>query len=137
MFYDALGELLAYAGQALSAEVRPYVSDDRARTQLDAVVALCADIGTMWPNLFGALAAENRILEQALGEDRDSADELGRYRALLAQLNAQLDDARTLPISAASERLEALRAALSASATVQAELVQSAASSGPGVVKRV
>jgi hypothetical protein len=137
MFYDALGELLAYAAQALATDVRPHVGDDPARTQLDAVAALCADIGAMWPDLFRALAEENRILERALGEECDATDELGRYRVLIAKLGEQLTAARTLPGGEAGERLERLRGAMSAAARVQDEMVRAAMSSKVDTVKRV
>ena len=51
MFYDALGRLAGYSADVLQQEVRSHVTDERARVQLDAVSALCADIGAMWPFL--------------------------------------------------------------------------------------
>jgi hypothetical protein len=137
MFYDVLGELLTRAAEVLSTEVRPHLTDDGARTQLDAVTALCADIGTMWPSLFAALAQENRILEQTVGTHSGVVDELTRYRLVLARLNDSFDTAHARPDSDAVQRLENLRASLSAAAAVQDALVATAALSSATAVKRV
>jgi hypothetical protein len=137
MFYDALGELLAHAAEVLSTEVRPHLTDEGARTQLDAVTALCADIGMMWPGLFRALAEENRILEQTVGAESDTVDELTRYRLVLARLNDSFDAAHARPDSDTVQRLENLRAGLSAAAAVQEALVAAAALSSATAVKRV
>jgi hypothetical protein len=137
MFYDALGELLAYAAQALATDVRPHVDDDPARTQLDAVAALCADLGAMWPDLFRALAEENRILERTLGEACDCTDELARYRILIAKLGEDLTATHALPDSEARQRLETLRVGMAEAARVQEEMVTAATSSKVDTVKRV
>ena len=137
MFYDALGELLAHAAEVLSSEVRPHLADNGALTQLDAVTALCADIGMIWPRLFGALAEENRILQQTVGAESGAVDELTRYRLLLARMNDSFDAAHALCDTGAVQQLENLRAGLSAAAAVQDALVSAAASSSATVVKRV
>jgi len=136
MFYDALGGLLTHAAVTLS-EVRPHVTDDAARTQLDAVAAVCEDIGAMWPALFAALAEENRIMEKIVGSESLAADELTRYRQLSARLSRELDVAHGCAAGDGAARLEQLRTGLSAAAGVQEALVASAMVSGRNTVKRV
>jgi hypothetical protein len=136
MFYEGLGRLLAHASEALNDEVRPHVGEDAARTQLDAVAALCADIGAMWPILFEALNEETRILADVVDPPGSEADSgLSRYDTLLRRMNEELD---ALEGTADDGRREELRGAMAAAAAVQQRVVErAAATSASAVVKRI
>jgi hypothetical protein len=130
MFYEGLGRLLEHAGDALREDVRPYVGDERARTQLDAVAALCADIGAMWPALFDALRQETGVLERAVAGEGEGLD---RYAGLLRRINAELD---RLDPNRDRERVEEIRSALGAAAAIQQHVIDAAARDGSSV-KRI
>jgi hypothetical protein len=135
MFYESFGMLLEQSAQVLSRDVRPEVGDERVRTQLDAVAALAADIGALWPALFRGLEEENRILAEALGTDTPSAEHLGpieRHRALVAQFNERLQSAAGRDPAAVA----ALRDAIAATADVQRAVMESA-SNGSVAVRRI
>jgi hypothetical protein len=125
MFYESLGILLTQAAEVLRRNVRAEVHDERAQTQLDAVAAVAADIGAMWPALFRGLEQENRILEAALGYESPRAADDGpmeRHRELTRELNRRLD---ALERSGGGTAVEALRQALAAAADVQRSVVES------------
>jgi hypothetical protein len=132
MFYETWGAMLKRADDVLRQEVRGHVSDPTARDRLDAVATLLGDLAAMWPQLFAGLEGETRIYEGALtsGElqlDDDEADPLARYRAAVAALDAQVQQARELPEHARVRALHQIRAAIVAAAEVQGAVVRGAA----------
>jgi hypothetical protein len=140
MFYDSIGRLLTCAADVLETEVRPYVADEQAAVALDAVAALCTDVGAMWPALFATLHEETRILEAACG-DRASAgarDHLSRYREVQRTVNAELDRLREADDAECNRRLADLRTALVRAASAQeALLAMAATTSRHSPVKRI
>jgi hypothetical protein len=129
MFYESMGLLLEQAGLVLDRSVRDHVTDERALTQLDAVAALVADIGAMWPGLFGGLEHEHRILAGALPADgavpdQEDLDPLGSYRATVTAFNDEIDRLHTDAPPDREARLQALRAAMGEAAEVQRNVVE-------------
>ncbi|MEA2143619.1 MAG: hypothetical protein QOI64_2049 [Solirubrobacteraceae bacterium] len=131
MFYESLGIVLTQAAEVLKRDVRAEVHDERVQTQLDAVAAVAADIGAMWPALFRGLEQENRILEAALGNGAARAagdDPMERHRELARELDRRLD---ALERGGDAAAIAALRQAIVAAADVQRSVVES---SSPGSV---
>jgi hypothetical protein len=139
MFYESFGLLLREAAATLGGKVRPAVQDARARTQLDAVAALLADLGAMWDGLFAALEAENAILEAALSggasTQRLPDDPLARQRELLEAFNARVEGVHE---TGDRRAVKALQEALLEAAAVQAELLERAREAvAPAGMRRV
>lgn len=128
MFYEAFGLLLDEASEVLNGSVRRHVTDERVRTQLDAVATLLADLAAMWNGLFQALEAETEILEATARADplpvRPPSDPLARQRAAIAAVNDRLR--AVADAGRETESVEALRTALLAAADVQRALVEEA-----------
>ena len=125
MFYESFGILLEQAARVLSRDVRPEVGDERVRTQLDAVAALVADVGALWPALLRGLEEENEILAEALDAHPPAVAAAGpieRRRALIALLNDRIDAAA----EGDAARLAELQEAIRASADVQRRIMETA-----------
>jgi hypothetical protein len=132
MFYETWGALLERADDVLRHEVRGHVSDPMARDRLDAVATLLGDLAAMWPQLFAGLERETRIYEAALASGElqlhdDETEPLARYRAAVAALDTQVQQARELPEHARVPALHQIRTAIAAAAEVQGAVVRRAA----------
>ena len=128
MFYETLGDLLCAAAQTLQREVRPEVSDDRARTQLDAAIALATDVGTMWAGLFEGVGLENRIYEEALGLPlSQSGDPLAHHQELVGVINKRITDLHAEDSQLSRGEMIVIRRALSEAAEVRQSILDRAA----------
>jgi hypothetical protein len=67
MLSDVLSGLLSRAAETLTAEVAPFVRDDYARWQLNAVALFIIEIAAMWPDLANLISRQEQLYLSALG----------------------------------------------------------------------
>lgn len=67
MLSDVLSGLLARAAETLTSEVAPFVRDDYARRQLNAVALFVIEIAAMWPDLANLIGRQEQLYLSALG----------------------------------------------------------------------
>jgi hypothetical protein len=133
VFFDALGRILARAGEVLRTDIRAEIEDDYVRQQVDAIAVIVCETAAAWSELFAALEHHNTHLAAALREAGHAApalsegangdDPLRRNAELLTAIDQAmclLHDRRGDDASAA---LRAIRRRLTAAAEVERTLL--------------
>jgi hypothetical protein len=150
MFYDAFAALIAQAGDALETRDAQHSDDPRFRREGRQIATFLRRTGAVWSDLFTALQAETRVLEEGhqavnvklraagceavplrpraagLGPLASSSETepLERYRAINRALDEVVE--RLTPRARepwAKEALGELRASLARAAAIQGQLV--------------